>query len=239
LFKSFWEDATECHNGFDEVNTCRLVNNNNDEEFEALLKMEVIPIDLEDVDNMTADTLRKKVMTMIKIRRLIKQNMQVSGTHSSRLLDYLDIAINNTKGGRMLNRIGVYYFYLRAEEYSDMIDAVFQPFLSDGMKGSTVPGMLNLTSESSLTDSSDSRTSTSLQSKKERRNESKLSSMDDSVNEEMNKAISAISQESKAIAEEMKRSNDLEEVKLKIEIAKALGDADMLRKLLADIQTSN
>ena len=63
--------------------------------------------------------------------------------------------------------------------------------------------------------------------------------MDDSVNEEMNKAISAISQESKAIAEEMKRSNDLEEVKLKIEIAKALGDADMLRKLLADIQTSN
>ena len=165
--------------------------------------------------------------------------MQASGTHSSRLLDYLDIAINNTKGGRMLNHIGVYYFYLRAEEYSDMIDAVFQPFLSDGMKGSTVPGRLNLSFESSLTDSSDSRTSTSLQSKKERRNESKISSMDDSVNEEMNKAISAISQESKAIAEEMKRSNDLEEVKLKIDIAKALGDADMLRKLLADIQTSN
>ena len=98
--------------------------------------------------------------------------------------------------------------------------------------------MLNLTLESSLTDSSDLQTSISLQSKKEKRNESKISSMDDSINKEMNKAISAISQESKAIAEEMKRSNDLE-VKLKIEIAKALGDADMLHKLLADKQTSN
>ena len=52
---------------------------------------------------------------------------------------------------------------------------------------------------------------------------------------EVNKALSTISQESKSIADEMKRSNDLEEVKLKIEIAKALGDVNMLRNLLQDL----
>ena len=237
LCKNFWEDAAECHNDFDDINNSELliINNNNDDDFDALMKREVILVDLEDADNMTAETLRKKVMTMIKVRQAIKQNMQVSGTHSNRVLDFLDVAINKTKGARMLNRLGVYYFYIRAEEYSDLIDAAFQPFLCDSIKGSTIPDVLNVSSGSSLTtdDFSDS-----TPSKQRKRKEIKTENVDETVTDEMNKAISAISQESKTIAEEMKRSNDLEEVKLKIEIAKALGDADMLCKLLQGIQTN-
>ena len=117
LCKNFWEDAAECHNDFDDINNSELliINNNNDDDFDALMKREVILVNLEDADNMTAETLCKKVMTMIKVRRAIKQNMQVSGTHSNRVLDFLDVvdvAINKTKGARMLNRLGVYYFYI-------------------------------------------------------------------------------------------------------------------------------
>jgi hypothetical protein len=90
-------------------------------------------------------------MTLLKIRRRIKENMVVACTHSSQVLDFLDHAIDKTKGGRMLNRLGVYYFFIRAEEYGNAIDSTFQPFLDDSLKGSTVPEILNTASDSSLT----------------------------------------------------------------------------------------
>ncbi len=135
----------------------------------------------------------------------------------------------------MLNWLGVYYFYICAEECDDAIDPVFEPFLCNKVKGSTATNIVILDSESSLTgdDNSDSRTPPTLQSK-QLRDRKQVEKEDD---KEVNKAISAISQKSKTIAEEMKRSNDLEEVKLKIEIAKALGDVDMLRQLLQGIST--
>ncbi len=114
----------------------------------------------------------------------------------------------------MLNQLGVYYFYICAKEYDDAIDSVLGPFLCNNVKGSIATNIVILDSESSLTgdDNSDSQTPPTLQLKQLRvRKEAEKE--DD---KEVDKAISAISQESKIIPEEMKRSNNLEEVKLEI-----------------------
>ncbi len=101
LVKNFWEDAPECHNNFHDFDFSvhAIVNNKKDDDFDMLLQKEHIAIDLEDANNMTAETLQKKVMTMMKICQLVKQNMHVSRTHSTRVLDYLNAAIDKTKGG--------------------------------------------------------------------------------------------------------------------------------------------
>ncbi len=88
---------------------------------------------------------------MTKIRRLVKHNVHVSGTHSTWVLDFLNVAIDKTKGGRMLNWLGVYYFYICAEDYDDAINSVFEPFLCNNMKESAATDILILGSESSLT----------------------------------------------------------------------------------------
>ena len=255
MMKNFWEDAVDCHNDFDDSDICKdvILNSSDDKDFKTLLNNEYIAVDLEDSDNLTAATLQKKIMTLIKIRQVIQQNMVLSGTHSTRVLDFLDHAINKTRGGRMLNRLGVYYFFIRAEEYGDLLDSAFQPFLNDNAKGCTAQDLLTIDSESSLTtdDPSETRSPPVLQSKRKRIRYGKQNEYQNDVTHHLDMAVGAITalgQESKTMAVEMKRSNDIEEhkvkleehkvkieeLKVKMEIAKALGDIDTLRKLLAE-----
>ena len=236
MVKDFWKDAADAHNDNDDPasDLLLLVNNNNDEGFDELLQYEEIPVDLDDFEKVTAETLQKKVMTLIKIRRLIKENMGVSGTHSHRVLDFLDVGINKTKGGRMLNRLGVYYFYVRAEEHGNAIDSAFQPFLDDNLKGSTVPEMMNSGSESSLTgdDQSASRThvTTRSQRSKQRKNANDPEHVDKLI-----VSVSDIRQDTMKIANEMERANKIEEMKVRIEVARQLGDTEMLQHILQSL----
>jgi hypothetical protein len=66
----------------------------------------------------------------------MKDNMTVSGTHNSDPWNFVDIA-NKIPGGRRLPKVGVLYFYRRCEEFPD-VDAAFQTFLDDSLKGSTI-----------------------------------------------------------------------------------------------------
>jgi hypothetical protein len=81
--------------------------------------MEAESVNLVDADNLTVDMMMKKVMTLLKIRRVMQENMQVSGTHSHSPLNFMDVSMNKTKSDRMLNRVGVYYFYVRTLEYNE------------------------------------------------------------------------------------------------------------------------
>ena len=60
--------------------------------------MEESNINLQDSDNLSADVIKKKIHTMIKIRRNIQENMEVSGTHSHTPLDFLDVAMPKVDG---------------------------------------------------------------------------------------------------------------------------------------------
>jgi hypothetical protein len=240
LNKQFWKDAAEAHNDNDDPasDLLFLVNNNKDEGFDEMLQSEEIQVDLDDFDSVTAETIQKKLMTLIKIRRLIKENMCISGTHSHRVLDFLDVGINKTKGGRMLNRLGVYYFFIRAEEHGNAIDSAFQPFLDNVLRGSTVLENMVFGSESSVTGDDDqsesqkSRLSEKVQQKKR----------EESVSEDLNKAIvsmSNIRQDTLKIANEIERANKIEEMKIRIEIARQIGDNDMLQEILQSLQSRN
>lgn len=243
MVKNFWVDAADCHNDFADNDDCQLhiVNNSNDEDLKRLINEELEPVSLQESENVTASMVQKKIMTLLKIRRLMKDNMQVSGTHSHTPLHFIDVAINKTKGGRMFNRLGVYYFYLRAEEYSEQIDAVFQPGLSDQHSGSTAavaatPEILDMSFEESspeeISDSQSRIATTPSRGQSRRKNRITKTGIDDNK-EVLTKAITAItgiSENTSTMAVEMRRLNDLEQMKvsieqmkLKIEMAKALG----------------
>jgi hypothetical protein len=74
------------------------------------------------------DVMRKKVNLLLSVRRKIKDNMTVSGTHNNNVYDYLDTAMNSVKSARGRNNVAVYYFYCRCEEHED-IDSKYSTFL--------------------------------------------------------------------------------------------------------------
>jgi hypothetical protein len=174
--------------------------------------------------------------------------MQVSGTHSHTPLNFLDVAINKTKGGRMFHRLGVYYFYIRASEYDALIDAAFEPFLSEDHKGSTAPEVMLTESESSGTED----TTAPIPKKRQgsgSRTRKVIDLVEDEDRQQMASAITAIaciSENSTSMAVQMKRAVDLEEKKvsmeelrIKVELAKALGQDDVLRQLLNSMTTGD
>ncbi len=85
---------------------CNVNNKKND--FDMLLQEKDIAIDLKDASSMTAELLQKKVITNMKICWPVKQNMHVSRTHSTWVLDLLNVAIDKAKGGQMLNWLWAY-----------------------------------------------------------------------------------------------------------------------------------
>ncbi len=74
-------------------------------------------------------------MDLFKIRRKMKENMTVSGTHDSDAWNFVECAMSGTTSG--FTKVAVYYFYQRCEANSD-IDTFFQPFLDPSMRGDTV-----------------------------------------------------------------------------------------------------
>lgn len=73
------------------------------------------------------------------------------------------MALNKTKEGQTFKCLGVYYFYMQAEEYGNKIDSMFDPFPCHTAKESTEVETFAIDSESSLTTDnfSDTRTSPS------------------------------------------------------------------------------
>jgi hypothetical protein len=225
-----------------------ITDNTNDDDLKILLAEEEDDINLIDAENLTPTMCQKKIMMLLKIRRLMKENMQVSGTHSHTPLNFLDVAINKTKGGRMFHRLGVYYFYIRASEYDALIDAAFEPFLSEDHKGSTAPEVMLTESESSGTED----TTGPIPKKRQgsgSRTRKVIDLVEDEDRQQMASAITAIaciSENSTSMAVQMKRAVDLEEKKvsmeelrIKVELAKALGQDDVLRQLLNSMTTGD
>jgi hypothetical protein len=111
-----------------------LVNNDNNPIIQCLIQEN--EYNLSDVDVMTPDVFKKRINLLFRTRRKMRDNMTLSGTHDSDPWNFIDHAMNKIPGGWQLPKVGVWYFYLRCEEFPD-VDAAFQIFLDDGLKGST------------------------------------------------------------------------------------------------------
>lgn len=228
-----------------------VVNHNNDSVISQLQRDPTV--NLCDVDLLTSPVLaKKKVATLFKIRQKIKGSMTVSGTHSPDVYDnFLQIAMNKVNGGRSFNKDAVYYFYNRCEEYPDLDDA-FQQFLDPEIRGATIDNNVSDldNSESPSTAGWSSVVNTKRETRKEREQQVAqaivlMGDIAPSIHEQLKQsnlvAEAAVDEARLAnkvaqIAnEETKRNNYIHN---RIEVAKALGDVEELRKIMREMSST-
>ena len=191
-----------------------------------------------DVEVMTSDVYKKRFNLLFRIRQKMKENMTCSGVHDSDPWNFVDVAMNKIPGGRQFPKVGILYFYRRCEEYPE-IDAAFQTFLDESMKGSTM----------------DSRTNPILTENDEGNKKAKT---EKAKKIEALKSITSIASNTYEIYKEYQRANATKEIienkkfqidvvnaeirglQVQINVASALGKTDDLQKLsikLADLVT--
>jgi hypothetical protein len=190
------------------------------------------------VDQFETEAFRKKIMDLFKIRRKMKQNMTESGTHDSDPWNFVECAMSGISG---FTKMGVYYFYQRCEANID-IDGYFQPFLDLSMRGDTV----SLLDDEDATE--DTVTSTAHSSSKRAKKDSGAGSISEVMLQNLLQQGGTLLQhladaadDRKAAAEERKSAVSDRKKKMRfharLEVAKALGDTDELRKLMEEAKS--
>ena len=128
--KDFWIRATDAHNTIGNQQSDGLAElgflDSDDEVDDEFIKFIVPPgdkhlavllsdrqYDLSAVDTYETDAFRKKIMTLFKVRRVMKDNMTRSGTHDNDAWNFVEAAMREHSG---LTKLAVYYFYMRCEE---------------------------------------------------------------------------------------------------------------------------
>jgi hypothetical protein len=131
-------------------------------------------INLLDINQFETKAFRKKILDLFKIRRIMKENMTVSGTHDNEPWNFVESAMTKVQG---FTKIAVYYFYRRCEA-CDGIDSVFQPFLDAAMIGDTTSlggcsnddsGQEDAEDDGSISTTTTSASRTTIGRKKQRR----------------------------------------------------------------------
>jgi hypothetical protein len=102
-------------------------------------------LNLSDVEVMTLNVYKKRFNVLFRIRQEMKENMTRSGEHNSDPWNFVDVAMNTIPSGRRFPKVGILYFFRRCEEYPE-IDAAFQTFLDESMKGSTADNKMDVVS---------------------------------------------------------------------------------------------
>jgi hypothetical protein len=98
--KNFYHDVTEAMNGaHDNDSTAVLVVLPvEDGHYEEIAKLDLLKFDI-----MTLDAIKKKVMLLLKIRKVIQENMTLSGEHDSNAYNFVKVAMRKVgKSGLML-----------------------------------------------------------------------------------------------------------------------------------------
>jgi hypothetical protein len=112
-----------------------ILNDDDDLHIHSLLETDRF-INLMEVNQFDTKAFRKKIYDLFKIRRIMQENMTVSGTHDNESWNFVESAMATSGLGGGFTKIAVYYFYKQCEA-CDGIDAVFQPFLDPAMLGDT------------------------------------------------------------------------------------------------------
>ena len=141
-------------------------------------------LDLDEFDVMTADSIKKKINTLFKVRREVQKNMTVSGEHDSDSFNFMDVAMKNVGAGQSLTKLGCYYFFKRCDENKE-VDEKFVVGVEPGIKGNS-DDISIITSEDPTTLSSQKKRAYS--------------------------AIAELNDVAKTIAEQMKESNRLVQI---------------------------
>lgn len=179
--KKFWADVAEAMNcsNDDDNSSIQMVIKEDDPRAEVLKDL-----DLDEFDVMTADSIKKKINTLFKVRREVQKNMTVSGEHDSDSFNFMDVAMKNVGAGQSLTKLGCYYFFKRCDENKE-VDEKFVVGVEPGIKGNS-DDISIITSEDPTTLSSQKKRAYS--------------------------AIAELNDVAKTIAEQMKESNRLVQI---------------------------
>jgi hypothetical protein len=207
----FWNDVAEAMNGdaADDDSALKTVMCPLDPHWE-----EVIDLDLNEFDLTTSAALRKKFNLLLKVRKVMTVNMTASGEHDSDPYNFVDLAMKSAKATSVLTKIGCYYFFQRCVEKNQEIDDTFGDTMDEALKGNTNSSL----SPSPLGDSASTINNNSSEKKR------------------AYTAIDNISSSLNSISAQVTAQTEIAQRAQLIELAKSLGDMDMLRGLLATAQ---
>ncbi len=86
---------------------------------------------------LTAESFRKKIYLLMKLRKNMVFNMTKSGSGSDDPEDFVQTAVAVVTNGGSLHKDAVLYFFCRSEEKKGELDAVFESDMPDTIKGSS------------------------------------------------------------------------------------------------------
>ena len=144
--------------------------------------------------------------------------MTASGTHKSNSWAFIDSAMRDFTG---LTKLAVYYFWVQCEQ-NPGIDSVFSPFLDASLKGSSI------SIASQAEDDNDTMYTGNLPKKHKVSNTLSVLAEQGAS---MVKSMEESKQDRQAAFEETKQKNKF---MAKLEVAKALGNREMLQSLLKE-----
>jgi hypothetical protein len=130
--RHFWDEVTESFNSAaDDDSTAVLIVLPTDD----LHYDEVEGLNLLDYDMMTASAIKKKIMLLIKVRKIVQDNMTLSGEHDSDAYNFMEVAIKKVGAGG-LTLVGSYYFFKICDVHPE-VDVTYTVTLDDAIKGNT------------------------------------------------------------------------------------------------------
>ena len=170
----------------------------------------------------------------------MKQNMTKSGTHDSDPWNFVECAMSGISG---FTKMSVYYIYQRCEENID-IDGHFQPFLDVSIRGDTV-SLFDDEEDDEPDDMVTTTTHSSSSKKRAKHHDGAAGTISDIMIQKLIQQggtliqhLANAAEDRKAAADDRKSAALDQKKKMKfhahLEVAKALGDTDELRKLLVE-----
>ena len=207
LPKHFWNDVAEAMNGAadDDSTAIDVISPPDDLHYD-----EVEILNLLEYDIMTDVAIKKKIMSLFKVRKIIQENMTTSGEHDSDVYNFVEVAMRKVgTGGFTL--FGCYYFFKICDLHAE-VDVSYSVTLDDAIRGNT-----------------DDNFGTDSKKGQELKNDKKRAYA----------AITDMGDVAKSIASEMKETNrraletnELAKQAQLIAIAQALGRQEILEDLL-------
>jgi hypothetical protein len=196
--------------------------------FQELVKDQ--DINLSVVTQLTTDAFRNMIRKLFKMRRIMKQEMTVSGTHDSDPWSFVERAMS-AHDSSGITKISLYYFFVRCEAIPG-IDESFHPLLGPACVGA---------SADCVTEDASSLSQQTGSYKKQRTQQDAI--LDDMVDQgkALLNYLREASEDRKAAAADRRLGLQLLQQKNKfharLEVAKALGDTEELRKLMEEARS--
>jgi hypothetical protein len=215
LPSDFWADVAEALNGDaeDDDSATNIVISLEDPHYDELMDL-----DLDDFDITTSSVLRKKFNLLLKVRKVMKQNMTLSGEHDNDPYNFVDVAMKKV-GGTGLTKTGCYYFFQRCatREHEEAIDDIFGDTMDEILMGNT----------NSPLDSSVSNSDSGGGGSDKKRAYAAIV--------DMSNVVTSIAAEMKKSTSAMEEKNRIDKQSQLIMLAQHLGKDDLLQGLLADL----